>query len=80
MRIRRPNSVSEFRDRIVNALSGPQMLAFVPALCLAGFWLGGEATLVAIALFIPFVWMMFGGLENLVKRRVARKAPSGLIA
>ncbi|WP_299723276.1 bifunctional diguanylate cyclase/phosphodiesterase [uncultured Tateyamaria sp.] len=56
------------------------MLAFVPALCLAGFWVGGEPALVVIALSIPFVWIIFGGLENLVRRRMARVPVSGLMA
>ena len=80
MRLRLPNSASEFRNRITTALSGPQMLAFVPALCLAAFWIGGEPALIVVALSIPFVWMVFGGVENLVKRRVARATILGLVA
>ena len=34
-------------------LLGPQALAFVPALTLAGFWLGGEGLLVLLALILP---------------------------
>ena len=79
MRLRPPTSLSEFRDRLVAALSGPQMLAFVPAICLAGYWVGGEATLVAVALLIPMLWMVLGGLDNLVKGRVARLSTSGLV-
>lgn len=79
MRLRPPTTLAEFRDRLVAALSGPQMLAFVPALCLAGYWLGGEVTLVAVALLIPMLWMFLGGLDNLVKRRVARMPVSGLV-
>ncbi len=35
---------------------GPHMLAFLPALCLAGFWLGGEPVLLAFSLLIPLVY------------------------
>ena len=80
MRLRLPNSILEFRRRLVAALSGPQMLAFVPALCLAGFWIAGEAGLIAVALAIPLVWMILGGLDHLVRQRIARVPVSGLLA
>lgn len=80
MRLRRPNSVSEFRDRLLAALSGPQMLAFVPAFCLSGFWLGGEALLIAVALMAPLLWLMLGGTDFLLKRHVARLPATGLLA
>lgn len=44
---------SQYRDRLVALCAGPHMLAFVPALCLAVFWLGGEAALVVLSLAIP---------------------------
>lgn len=79
MRLRPPTSLSEFRDRLVAGLTGPQMLAFVPALCLGGYWFGGEAMLVGVALLLPMIWMMLGGLETFVKKRMARLPVSGLI-
>lgn len=80
MRFRLPHSVTEFNSRVTAALSGPQMLAFLPAVSLAAYWLGGEPALVAVALGIPAFWAVFGGLENVINRRVARAAPGGLIA
>ncbi|MEO0402159.1 MAG: bifunctional diguanylate cyclase/phosphodiesterase [Pseudomonadota bacterium] len=80
MRFRLPHSVSDFRTRLISALSGPQMLAFVPALTLAGFWLGGEATLIVIAVAVPVVWLALGGLDGLVAGRVARAAGTGIIS
>lgn len=80
MRLRRPNSVAEFRDRLASAFTGPQMLAFLPALCLAGFWIGGEAALVALALSLPLVWGMLGGLDRAVNKRAVRLSTTGLIA
>ncbi len=41
------------RSVIRTMLLGPQALAFVPALTLAGFWLGGEGLLVLLALVLP---------------------------
>ena len=42
-------------------LLGPQALAFLPALALAAFWLGGEAMLIATALGLPLVYLVAGG-------------------
>ena len=80
MRFRLPNSASEFKSQVATALLGPHMLTFIPALCLAGFWFGGEAALVIIALSIPVLWALFGGFEGVINRRIARAAQTGLIA
>lgn len=80
MRVRRPGSVAEIRDRVAAAFAGPQTLAFLPALCLAGFWLGGEVALIAIALSLPMLWAMLGGFDRVVNNRVARMATSGLVS
>ncbi|MEQ8256904.1 MAG: GGDEF domain-containing phosphodiesterase [Roseovarius confluentis] len=45
--------VSSLRYSFMTVLSGPQALAFLPALVLGGFWLGGEPVLLAIALAVP---------------------------
>ena len=42
------------------ALNGPQALAFVPALTLAAFWIGGEAWLLLLALGLPLVHVLTG--------------------
>lgn len=46
-------------DRFVHSLKtvlgGPAALAFVPALCLSAFWIGGEQALVALALILPLI-------------------------
>ncbi len=41
-------------------LHGPQALAFLPAAALAGFWLGGEALLLVVALGTPGVFLLLG--------------------
>lgn len=43
------------RIRIATWFTGPQVLAFVPALCLGAFWLGGESALMLVALGLPLV-------------------------
>ena len=48
------------RRNIRAALNGPQTLAFIPALTLGGYWLGGELTLLIIALLLPIVLAFLG--------------------
>jgi len=42
-------------------LLGPQILAFLPALTLAAYWVGGETALLVMALIVPGLFA-FGGL------------------
>ena len=79
MRLRPPRNLTDLKAKCALALAGPQMLAFVPAVCLAGFWIGGETVLVAVALGVPLLWAMLGGLDAMVQRRVARTTMSGLV-
>ena len=46
-------------------LRGPQMLAFLPAICLAAYWGGGEALLVFCALTTPLLFALTGGFGRL---------------
>lgn len=48
------------RRNIRAALNGPQTLAFIPALTLGGYWLGGESTLLVLALLLPALLAFFG--------------------
>ena len=45
-------------------LSGPQALAFLPAVALAAFWLGGEGWLLLAALFVPAVYAVAGSFSD----------------
>ncbi len=53
-------SVNRSLDALRVLISGPQILAFVPAACLAAFWLGGERALIATALGLPLVFAATG--------------------
>ncbi len=53
-------SVDRVLDTLRTMLTGPQALAFVPAACLAAFWLGGELILVTTALGLPLVFAATG--------------------
>lgn len=59
--MRHPFDISNLRQVLCTALSGPQMLAFLPALCLSAFWGGGEVFLVICALAVPLIYAIFGG-------------------
>jgi len=42
-------------------MSGPQAVAFVPAMTLAAFWFGGDAWLLVVALGLPVAYAVIGG-------------------
>lgn len=54
--------LSTLRIMLIKGLNGPQMLAFLPAVCLTAFWVGGEHLLVLCALAIPLIYAAFGGI------------------
>ncbi len=59
----------------------PEWLAFMPALTLAAFWLGGEAALVATALGVPALLALRSGLGGKASgeaQAVQRDAATGL--
>ncbi len=47
---------TQAREKLLGILTGPPILAFVPALSLASFWLGGEVALATVALGIPLIF------------------------
>jgi diguanylate cyclase (GGDEF)-like protein len=58
MRLSLMPRLAALRYAIVTALTGPQALAFLPAMVLAGFWIGGEPALLATALALPILLTM----------------------
>lgn len=50
--------------RLSLILGGPPALAFLPALCLGAFWIGGEGALLVCAALMPVVYLMLGGLRS----------------
>ncbi len=55
MTTRPSTSVARYQSGLRNFLMGPQLLAFLPAATLGGYWIGGEAVLIAVALFMPLL-------------------------
>jgi diguanylate cyclase (GGDEF)-like protein len=54
----------------------PQMIAFLPALLLAGVWFGGQGVLLIVALTLPLVLALVGLFE---RRAPERDAATGLV-
>ena len=71
--------VSKLRIRLATLISGPQMLAFVPALCLAAFWLGGETALMIVALGLPLLVISVNPTALRLQASAARNV-RGLVA
>ncbi|WP_353473214.1 GGDEF domain-containing phosphodiesterase [Salipiger sp. H15] len=59
---------------------GPHMLAFLPALTLGGFWLGGESMLLGLALVIPLAYGLVLGAEPPVAGHAEQRAGQDLVS
>ena len=53
-----------FRTRMIPVLTGPPILAFLPAISLGAFWLGGEPALILISLGLPLVFALVGAFGS----------------
>lgn len=56
----RPRLARHLRSTLRTALLGPQLLAFLPALTLGGYWYGGEGLLLVMALLLPALFAIAG--------------------
>lgn len=61
MTIHAARTTRRIRSLVRAQLMGPQILAFLPALTLAAYWVGGQAALMMMALIVPGLFA-FGGL------------------
>lgn len=59
-------------------MAGPQVLAFLPALVLGAYWLGGEAALLIVALGVPLLVLFAGGFETTPSQGARRDGVTGL--
>ena len=75
----RPTMIAALR-RVVEAARRPELLAFLPALTLAAFWLGGEHGLLGAALGLPALFAVVGlfGEPRLVPRARMTDGVTGL--
>ncbi len=63
-----------FLKSVTAAFSGPSALAFLPALSLGAFWLGGERALVCVALGVPLMFAIAGILEARTREKAHQKS------
>ncbi len=68
--------LTRFQQKLATSLSGSPALAFLPAVSLGGYWLGGEIALMVIAAILPIAYLMAGGADTGLRFR--RDALAGL--
>ncbi|MFC3614602.1 putative bifunctional diguanylate cyclase/phosphodiesterase [Lutimaribacter marinistellae] len=67
-------------DSLLPILTGPAILAFLPALTLGAFWLGGEVALLMTSLGLPLLFALAGALGKWPKDNATpRDAVTGLM-
>ena len=49
--------MARLQRQLATSFSGPSVMAFVPAVCLSAYWLGGEIALIAIAVVLPVIYL-----------------------
>jgi diguanylate cyclase (GGDEF)-like protein len=54
--------ISQLRSRVLPVLMGPPILAFLPAITLGAYWVGGEAALMFVSLALPLLFAFAGAL------------------
>lgn len=73
-------SLAETRTKVPRwlllVLFSPAAFAFVPALCLAAFWFGGEGALIIITALLPLLYLAAG---NLGRRTALYSATKGIL-
>ncbi len=75
-------SLIRLRNKVMPVLTGPPILAFLPAMTLAAFWFGGEAALIVVALGMPLIFAAggaFGGRQSASGSDVLRDSVTGLM-
>ncbi|WP_083445392.1 bifunctional diguanylate cyclase/phosphodiesterase [Ruegeria sp. 6PALISEP08] len=72
-------SFNRFFHSLKTIVNGPAVLAFVPALSLGAFWVGGERALVSMALGLPLAIAGLGAIST-TPTRPGRRASGGLVS
>ncbi|SDC78018.1 putative bifunctional diguanylate cyclase/phosphodiesterase [Ruegeria marina] len=72
--------LTQIRNEIVPILTGPPILAFLPAISLGAYWLGGEIALLLTALGLPLLFAFAGAFGKWPgKASATRINRSGLV-
>ncbi|MEP5727741.1 MAG: bifunctional diguanylate cyclase/phosphodiesterase [Sulfitobacter sp.] len=58
--------IAHVRRHIVTSIIGPPALAFLPALCLAGYWFGGEGALIVISGLLPVIYLIITSFPDTI--------------
>ncbi|MBJ6372947.1 putative bifunctional diguanylate cyclase/phosphodiesterase [Sedimentitalea arenosa] len=73
-------SLTRLQQRIVPVLTGPPILAFLPAVTLGAFWLGGEQALFFVSLGLPLLFAFAGAYGGWPARPgLSRDSVTGLM-
>ncbi|MFV0512661.1 MAG: putative bifunctional diguanylate cyclase/phosphodiesterase [Jhaorihella sp.] len=72
--------LGRLRHQFAPVLTGPPLLAFLPAVSLGAFWLGGETALLLASLGLPLLFALAGGVgAPATGAAAARDAHAGLM-
>lgn len=69
--------LAKLRNTLAPVLLGPPVLAFLPALTLGTYWIGGESALLVAALGLPLLFAIFGMFSR--NGNVPQDATTGLL-
>lgn len=58
-------AINRLRKQLATVMTGPLALAFLPAVSLASFWLGGETALLAVSAILPVAYFIAGGFDDI---------------
>lgn len=72
------DTIYEKLNAFRKAINGPHILAFLPAITLGAFWLGGETALLVVALLLPAVLGLVGGVSVRANPTEMRDGLTGL--
>lgn len=56
--------IKRLRHQLRTTLAGPHALAFLPAIVLGAFWIGGETWLLGVSLGLPLIYALVGGFDQ----------------
>lgn len=73
------NRLKSLQARLAVWFTGSAVLAFIPALCLASFWLGGETALIFVSLTVPLLVILVNP-EALHSRAKALQGSRGVLS